>query len=308
MRFAWTIALAVVLLPGLTTRAQPRAVRTETLPLGKTHAWSMPRWSPDGKRVLYTSADCNGIWAYTVGGGNPVQVTSDRGSGWGFSVSENGARVAYRRTLTGTLPGEVLQEAVIRDVAGGAPSVLATGTSITVPVFIRSDVVFSVGGQLQGVDPGDRALETVKVLGIEDSKIALLRGGVKLLIDPLGNGKYLWPSLSPDGARLVACESERGAFVADSDGSHPLRIGRRDAPDWTRDGKWLIYMSEENDSRGKLATGIGYVSPDGKMHGILSSPARGGAMYPHVSPVADEIVCCTRQGEVLVITYSEASR
>ena len=308
MRFAWTIALAVSLLPALTARAQPRAVRTETLPLGKIHAWSMPRWSPDGRMVFYTSADFNGIWAYTVGGGSPGRVTADRGAGSGFSISDDGARVAYRRMLPGALPGEVLQEAVVRDVAGGAPSVLATGASITVPVFIRSDVVFSVGGQLQGVYPGDREAGPVTVLGIEDSKIALLRGGVKLLIDPLGNGNYLWPSLSPDAARLVACESERGTFVASADGGYPVRIGRRDAPDWTRDGRWLIYMADDNDGRGKHATGIGYVSPDGKMHGILSFPARGGAMYPRVSPVADEIVCCTRQGEVLVITYSEASR
>ena len=307
MRAVLTIALAVGFIPALTSFAQLRVVRTETLPLGQSHVWFLPRWSPDGKTVFYTSTDLDGIWAYAPGGAPPVQVTSDRGSGYGFSISGDGAHVAYRRSLTGAVPGEVLHEAVVRDVAGGAPSVLATGTSVTVPVFVRSDVVFSAGGQIQGVDAATGDTGTVAVLGIEDSKIALLRGGVKSLIDPLGNGSYLWPSLSPGGALLVACESDRGAFVASPDGGHPLLIGRRDAPDWTRDGKWLIYMAERNAGRKRPSSAIGYVSPDGKVSGMLTSFA-SDAMFPRVSPVGDEIVCCTRKGEVLVITYTGASR
>lgn len=302
-----SIALALCLLP-LLSPAQPKLLKVETLPLEKSRSWSQPCWSPDGTTIFYTASDFDGIWAYPIAGGKAVQITSDRGSGYGFSLSADGSRIAWRRTLSGALPGERLQEAVVRDIARGTSSVLATGKSISLPSFVRSAIVYSVGDQVQGVTPGVQPAGAVSLLGIEETKIAVLRDGVKSFLDPLGNGSYVWPSLSPDGSKLAAYEMDRGAFVSDADGSHAVRIGRRDAPDWTRDGKWLIYMADSDDGHAIRSSEIAWVSPDGRLSGILT-PAPGSIrMYPRCSPVADAIVCSTMEGEIVVITYSQASR
>ncbi len=302
MRIA--IALVLCLLP-LMSPAQLKLLNVETLPLEKSRPWSQPRWSPDGKTIFYTASDFDGIWAYSIVGGKTVRITSDRGSGYGFTISPDGARIAWRRTLSGALPGERLQEALVGTVAGGGPAILASGKSISLPSFVLSDVVYSVGNRLQGVTAGVQPAGTVSILGIEEAKIAILRDGVKSFIDPLGNGSYVWPSLSPDGSKLSAYEIDRGTFVSDADGSHAVRIGRRDAPVWTRDGRWLIYMADSDDGR---SSEIAYVAPDGKMSGNLTSTPHTMEMYPQCSPVDDAIVCSTLGGEILVITYSEASR
>ncbi len=307
MHVALTIASVLCLFPP-PGPAQLKSLKVETLPLAKSRSWSRPCWSPDGKTIYYTASDFDGIWAYSTIEGKSVQITSDRGSGDGFSISADGARIAYRRALSGPLPGERLQEAVVRNVAGGTASILMSGKLISPPSFVRSDVVYSVGGKLQGVSAGVQRAGAVSILGIEDTRIAILRNGVKSLIDPLGNGSYRWPSLSPDGSRLVACEMDRGAFVADADGSHPLRIGRRDAPAWTRDGRWLIYMADRDDGSAILSSEIACVSPDGKVSGELTATSGRIEMYPRCSPVSDAIVCSTLEGEILVITYGEASR
>jgi Tol biopolymer transport system component len=302
-----SILILLILVPALSP-AQLRLVGVETLPLGSERAWSQPRWSPDGRTIYYTTSEYDGIWAYPVTGGGPVQITSDRGSGYGFTLSPDGARIAWRRTLAGALPGERLQEAVVRNLARGTSSVLASGRSVSVPSFVGSGIVCSVGGQLQGTTAAIQPAGTVAVLGIEETKIAILRDGVRSLIDPLGNGSYIWPSLSPDGSKLVAYEMDRGTFVADPDGSHPLRLGRRDAPVWTRDGRWLVYMAENDDGHRILSSDIAYVSPDGKLSGKLADPSGRIAMYPQCSPVSDAILCSTLQGEILVIRYSELPR
>jgi Tol biopolymer transport system component len=307
MRILFSIALAFCLFP-LLGRAQIKAVRIETLPLGKSHSWSLPRWSPDGKTIYFTEPDFNGIWAYPRAGGEAVQITSDRGSGYGFSISADGARIAYRRTLAGALPGERLEELVVRSLADGTSSILASDRSVSLPSFVRSRVVYSVGNQVQGLTPEVEEAGSVSVLGIEDTKIALLRDGVKSYVDPLGNGSYLWPSLSPDFSKLVACEKDRGAFVSDADGSHPVRIGRRDAPVWTRDGRWLVYMADREDGHAIRSSWIACVSPDGKVGGRVTSASRRVEIYPQCSPADDAIVCGTLGGEILVITYSEALR
>jgi len=288
--------------------AQPNVLDVKTLPLGSARSWSQPRWSPDGKTVYYTTEALDGIWAYSLAGGVTVQITSDRGSGFGFSISPDGARIAWRRTLSGALPGERLQEAVVKNIADGTTSLMASGKSVSVPSFVRSDVVYSLGGRVQGVTAGAQRAGTVAVLGVEDTKIAILRDGVKSLLDPLGNGSYIWPSLSPDGSKLVAYEMDRGTFVAEPDGSHAVRIGRFDAPVWTRDGRWLIYMDDRDDGHAIRSSGIAYASPDGKVKGALTAASGRIEMFPQCSPVSDAIVCSTLQGEILVITYGETPR
>jgi Tol biopolymer transport system component len=286
--------------------AQIKVLEVRTLPLGSARVWSQPRWSPDGKTVYYTASDFNGIWACPVAGGAPVLITSDRGSGYGFTISPDGARIAWRRTLSGALPGERLQEVVVRDIAGGTPSVLVSGKSVTLPSFVRTDVVYSVGSDVQGVTVGVQPEGVVSILGIEDTKIAILRNGMKSLIDPLGSGSYVWPSLSPDGSKLLAYEMDRGTFVADRDGSNPRKIGRRDAPVWTRDGKWIVYMADTDDAHRITSSAIAWVSPDGKLSGTLTSTPAVTGMYPDCSPVEDAIVCSTLEGSILVITYTES--
>jgi Tol biopolymer transport system component len=106
----------------------------------------------------------------------------------------------------------------------------------------------------------------------------------------------------------LAYEMDRGTFVSDADGSHAVRIGRRDAPVWTRDGRWLIYMADSDDGHAIRSSEIAYVSPDGKMSGNLTSTPHTIEMYPQCSPVDDAIVCSTSEGEILVIRYVEAPR
>jgi len=300
-------AACAVLFP-LLASAQIRTVSVDTLGVGHDRVWAHPSWSPDGKTVYFTDADYGGIWSCPAAGGPVTQITADRGSGYGFTVSADGARIAWRRTLSGTLPGERIQEAVVRDLPEGSPSVLASGRTVSLPSFVRSDPVVSVGDRLQGAPASVLPAGTVTVLGIESTKIALLRDGVKTLLDPLGGGSYVWPSLSPDGSRLVAYETAKGAFVALPDGSHPVLIGRRDAPDWTRDGQWLIYMAEKDDGHRIISSAIGYVSPDGKIEGTLATAPGLILLFPRCSPTNDRILCATPDGTILLIGYVETSR
>jgi len=301
------LAIALLLLP-LLASAQLRTVSVDTLRVGAARTWAHPCWSPDGKTVYFTASDYAGIWACPAGGGTVTQITADRGSGYGFAVSADGARIAWRRTLSGALPGERIQEAVVKDLPGGSPAVLASGRSVSLPSFVRADPVVSIGDRLQAAPASAEPAGAVTLLGIEETKIAVLRGGLKTLLDPLGGGSYVWPSLSPDGSKLVAYETGKGTFVALPDGSRPVLIGRRDAPDWTRDGRWLIYMADKDDGHRIVSSAIGFVSPDGKSEGTLATPPGLAPLFPRCSPADDRIVCATPDGVILVITYAGASR
>ncbi len=286
---------------------QPGIVSTEVLPLGSEHRWSMPQWSPDGASVFYTTSEFNGIWEYSVRTHSVRLVTSDPQSGYGFSISSDGTRITYRRTVAHATAHSRIQEAVVKNLADNSEVVLDSAPDAALPSFARSDAVYSISGRVTGMT--DNSRHGVLLLGVEENKILLLRDGVRVLLDPLGgDGRYIWPALAPGGDRLVAQDMERGSFVAEADGSHPLRIGRRDAAVWTRDGRWLIYMDDRDDGHRITGSDIACVSPDGKLTAPLTSTAGRTEMYPRCSPVDDLIVCSTLEGAIILLRYAETGR
>jgi Tol biopolymer transport system component len=307
MRFA-IFAAALLCAAASTADAQLKILATETLPLGTDRAWAMPQWSPDGSAVYYTASDFRGIWEYALSTRTVRVIATDEESGYGFAVSPDGKRVAYRRILAGSQRGRRMREAVVKDIADGRETVLRSGPDVGLPSFAGGDAVLISEGRIAGLTSAAQLTGTV-LLGTDDNKIAVLRDGVKVLLDPLGgNGRYIWPALSPDGRRLAAYDMERGTFVADLDGAPPLRLGRRDAAVWTRDGRWLVYMDDADDGHAITGSEVACVSPDGQVTARLTATPARMEMYPHCSPVDDAIVCSTLEGEIVILRYAEAGR
>lgn len=276
--------------------SQPTLLKIERIPLASSRAWTMPQWAPDGKTVFFTASDFNGIWSYSITSGAVRQLTADRQSGYGFVVASGGKEIVYRRTLTDPRSRERVQETVAKSLIGKTSRVVATGADLELP-------------SMESVRPSVSGAEGTSLLGIENNKIAVMRDGKKLLLDPLGGGgRYLWPSLSPDGSRLVAYDMERGSFVCDNDGANPVRIGRRNAAVWTRDGRWLVYMADRDDGHRVTGSELAVISPDGKTSTALTASRGRAEMYPRCSPTEDKIVCSTLAGEILILTYREGGR
>lgn len=78
--------------------------------------------------------------------------------------------------------------------------------------------------------------------------IRLVRNGMEKSISPLKDAhSYLWASLSPDGSRLLFTEPFQGVFVADADGSNPVRIAAKgDFPAWV-DNSTIAYVLSHDD-------------------------------------------------------------
>jgi Tol biopolymer transport system component len=101
---------------------------------------------------------------------------------------------------------------------------------------------------------------------------------------------------------------ERGTFVCGSDGANPVRLGRRNAAVWTRDGRWLVYMADRDDGHRVTGSELAMVSPDGKTEVMLTASQNRAEMYPRCSPTEDKIVCSTVGGEILILTYRRGGR
>lgn len=299
------LILAALTLAASTAVAQLTALRVEQLSPGKG-AWRAQQFGPDGTTLYLSTPEQDGIWEYGLVRGTLRQLVSDRAAGFGFTISPDGQSLAYMRR-TGSADGTFRREIVVRNLRSGTSRVALSAKGLSLPAFSRDgSLVAATESGITGAVPADPG-ETA-VLGIEDTKILLLRGGKKVLFDPLGNGNYIWPSLSPDGTRILAYDMAIGAFICDLQGNILTRLGRRDAPVWTRDGRWIIYMDDRDDGDRLLSSDIGCVSPDGRITVGLTATPGVMEMFPICSPMEDRIVCSTPDGVLYSIVYREAGR
>lgn len=286
--------------------AQLHVVAVEKLPVESFHQWSQPRFSPDGKSIYYTTSDFNGIWEYSIATKLSRNITTDPRSGFAFAISEDGSKLVYRRTVHEAGVSDRIQEIAMVDLHGADFSVLASGRDLSAPVFIRNEVSYAIDAKTAHVS-AQATSAGLAILGIENTKIAISQSGRKSLFDPFGNGSYVWPSLSPDGLRILGYEMTKGAFTCTPDGQDIILLGRRDAPCWSRDGKWVIFMDDKDDGQKLLSSRIMAISSDGKQLVTLTNEA-SIALYPSCSPIENKVVYCTADGALYTLSYTEVSR
>jgi len=303
MRRTTTIS-ALVFAVVLTSEAQLRITKVEKLPLSTSQEWAYPRFSPDGKRVYFTAAQGNGIWVYSPQSRATRQITVDAKSGSSFNISPDGNQIVYRRSVWDRKTKTRKQEVVLKNLSTGSSRVLASGPDVSVPVFSQDIVLYSIKGETKNL-ASIRNLDEVSILGIEETKIALVRNGKKVLLDPLGKGSYIWPSLSPDKKLIVAYDMDQGSFVCDLDGNIISKLGRRDAAVWTRSGKWILYMVDRDDGYRILSSDLYAISPDGVTVTQLTATEEVMEMHPQCSPTENKIVYSTLGGEIYLLRYEE---
>src|SRR5450755_791750 len=104
----------------LSATAEPRAIRLE-----ETTWKARPAWSPDGKRVLYSSyagRQWHQLWITTAaGGGDPIPLSFGEFDATNARWSRDGARIAFISNRAGTT------EIWLHDVSGGAERKLDIG-------------------------------------------------------------------------------------------------------------------------------------------------------------------------------------
>lgn len=293
--------IPIFLFSGLLT-AQLTVTSVKNLPIPRTEQWSNAQFSPDGRSVFLTNTEMNGIWEYSLTNNALRVITSDRTSGYGFSVSPDGKQLAYRSTLQEhTAKGPRIQQSVVVELKTLTKRLLQEGSSVELPFFYGKDqAMFQRSFSSKAV-----ATTIPQIIGTDDRGIIIAKNGTSLSIDPLKEGRYVWPVISPDAKKIAAVEMSRGAFICDADGKNPLRIGRCNAPQWTADSRWIIGMNDVDDGHVITGSEIIAVSADGKKRIALTETPSIIELFPSVSPVKNEFVATTSAGELLLYTFAE---
>jgi len=264
----------------------------------KVYSYQM-KFSSDGKQLYFSNSSFDGIWRYNIDEKTTQQITNDNFSGFGFDINKTGDKIAYRRTISNGLNRR--QEVVEKNLVDNSTSLIESAQNISTPIYYGEKVVSSKNvNDLHGIMVEDN----IKLLGIENTKIAIIKDGKKEILDPLGNGSYIWPSLSPDGKTIVAVDMTQGAFLCTINGKVTQILGRRNAPSFTYDGKWIVYMLDKDDGHRIISSNIYAVSVDGKTTVQLTNDANIN-INPVCSINENKVAFSTLNGDLFILSYEE---
>jgi eukaryotic-like serine/threonine-protein kinase len=230
-------------------------------------------WTPDGRNIMFSAPQAGGsaLWIIPAAGGRPERLAGAGENGIGPSISRQGNRLAYERSVT--------DPNIWRIPGPNAHDLRAAPEKWIASTEADQEVQFSPDGKkivFVSTRSGDYEIWTCESNGREVAQLTSLGG------PPAGS-----PRWSPDG-RWIAFDAPKvgkaDIFVISADGGVPRLLTSGTAnnirPSWSRDGRWIYFSSNRSGNwqiwkapaQGGLAVQItksggyeAFESPDGKL-------------------------------------------
>jgi WD40 repeat protein len=256
--------------------------------------------SPQGDYLLLTSATNQGLTKFDLTTGQSQQLTSALSAGHNVKISPDGQTIVYRESSFNdkhlrlsslksmNLGTGVVQELVkpTRDLQGYAVDATSAGI-VNKGKFSKKAI-------------GAAKAQNLPVLSINKGQLMITVGGKTRQLSPNGTKfSYLWPSLSPDGTKVLYYLAAHGTYVCELDGSNVRKVGQMRAPIWY-DNNTIVGMMDKDDGEYIYASTIVAATLDGTAQTLTDDATI--AMYPHAAD--GKIVFSTPAGEAYVINVS----
>ncbi|MDE6301845.1 MAG: hypothetical protein K2M19_09030 [Muribaculaceae bacterium] len=241
-----TLALAAVAAGASGQVVQVASVEKVSLP--QEIAVNIPRVSPDGSFVVLSTNTDNALYRVSLAGGSPELVATS-GSALELAFSPDSKAVVFKSSTTDR---NRLRYYHVQSVD------LEKGTSRALTSKKRHCASFSVSpaGQLSLADGGKFSARSFSGAKVKSARpvVGINRGHLEITtpdgrtrnLDPQGRGSYLWPSVSPDGTKIVYYLSGHGCYVCDIDGSNVRELGFVHAPQWLGDNAVIGCQDQDN--------------------------------------------------------------
>ena len=232
--------------------------------------------SPKGDYLLLTSMDNKGLVRYDLSTQATAIITEAEGAGWNVKISQDGSKITYRQRHDNNplIRYDIMQH----NMTDGKAVVRAQAQRGT--------------AQLVAAD----ANSTVAVN--EDLHMVLNHNGKNIILTPNGtNEAYNWPSISPDGSKILYYVSGKGCFVCDINGNNVRKITNHcRAAQWYNNNT-IVGMADEDDGTVLTASAIVVYTLDGKSQILVGKNTM--AIYPFATE--GKIAFSTAAGEMYVL-------
>ena len=259
--------------------------------------------SPDGTRLLLTTSTYHGLKSYDLLSGQMSVLANADGAGYDARFASGGKAVVYREA---TYTPHHLRMTSLKsvDLQTGNKTELQAPTRNLQGVRLSGENAMVVNkGKLYAKSLNGLKAQPLPVLSINNRQLMLTKGGKTSVFSP--NGKqysYIWPSLSPNGQKVLYYICGVGAFVCDLNGKNIKSLGLLRAPKWY-DDNIVVGMNDKDDGEMVLSSSIIAVTLQGERQTLTGDSVI--AQYPKPAAHAGKIAFTSPDGKAYIIHVSK---
>lgn len=255
--------------------------------------------------IIFSSPASKGLFFFDAKSQTTKTLNTDNGAGFHFAISENGKTVVYKSYImdaTGKRQSSIYKQ----DIASGKKTSIIKNKRALGSFSYFAENLLYMHNDLIIADKTKLATKsgkkTTAVFTDNNLNLILLENKQKTILNPLGNGNYIWVSLSPDREKILFNKAGTGTFVCDTEGKIIANLGRLHAAKWASDGKWIIGMDDFDDGQKYISSQIVFSTPDGKTRQSLALKQQKTALFPDIAPDYSKIVFNDEKGKVFIIS------
>jgi Tol biopolymer transport system component len=272
-----TILLVVITLMSVIAQAQIlKTVSMQQIATPSNVEGKVVGISPKGDYLLLTDMSNKGLIRYDLATQATTVITEADAAGWDVKISQDGNLITYRQRHDNTplIRYDIMQYSM----TDGKAMVRAQAQRGTAQLVIAN------------------ANSTVAVN--EDLHLVLNHNGKNIVLTPNGTEEaYNWPSISPDGSKILYYVSGRGCFVCDINGNHVQKIANHcRAAQWYNNNT-IVGMADEDNGTVLTASAIVVYTLDGKSQILVGKDMM--AIYPFATE--GKIAFSTAAGEMYLM-------
>lgn len=279
-----------------------KITRTRKLAPDKTGEYAVSGISPDGKQMLITRPNSNGLYLFDIKRGKTRTITELAGAGYEPAFSPDGRYIFFRTDeFSDQKRVSSLQKTDLK--TGDTLTIEKKGRNVTRPVVAGNYVVYLADGrnQVKGIQDNiskSSGKETYVLL--DDLTPVIYINGTGKALKPGGEGSYIWVSLSPDKTKMLYYLVSKGTFVCDLNGNILASPGKLNAPKWLNN-QIIVGMDDIDDGDRITSSEIVACSVTTGRRINLTSTGKRNEMYPYPFPDGKRIAFRTSEGELYVM-------
>lgn len=254
--------------------------------------------SPDGSFAVVGELGGHTLYKVDVTSGSTAVLTTN-GTPTDVTISPDGSNIVFR---THTYGRDNLRYTGLNyvDANGRERQLVAPSRRLNAGVAIAQGGITAVeNGRARAKAFNGSKVASMPVASINYGHLDVTVNGKTTTIDPQGRGSYLWPSISPDGTKVLYTLSGAGTFVCNLDGSDARLIGHYQAPRWM--GNDLVVAMDSQDNGQHFTASKIVVSNLNGVHQTISQ-ADHIALYPSATIDGSAVAYSTADGQLFIVT------
>ncbi len=263
-----------------------------------------PKGNIDDSKIIFSSESHKGLWLMDNNNGSIEKLNDYYSAGFEPMFTENDEIIHRKdnfnnnRRFISIYEYSTIEkrERVIKEELRDIAQIkVVNGSEIN---YSRNQELLEIKNNTKLAKTASNSFPTVM---IENSDLVLYRNGERIVLNPQGDGNYLWANVSPDGSKLLFTFAGQGSFVTDLNGEVIGKFTDAHYPQWSNNGEWILYMKDYDDGEQVIESDLFVATFDGRNEYKITETSKVHEMYPVWSKSESAVYCNSTEGIIYKI-------